>query len=79
MKASTVILSPAAIRRGPDGATFSFFVMAGLVPAIHVLLSAKNTWMPGARGMTVERSILVSRTCRCHLLGWSGSVQIPHG
>jgi hypothetical protein len=29
-------------------------VMAGLVPAIHVLLAAK-TWMPGTRpGMTVE-------------------------
>jgi hypothetical protein len=32
-----------------------FFVMAGLVPAIHVFLglSAAKTWMPGTRpGMT---------------------------
>jgi hypothetical protein len=32
----------------------SFSVMAGLVPAIHVLLSIK-TWMPGTGpGMTTE-------------------------
>src|SRR5262249_3333569 len=31
-------------------------VMAGLVPAIHVLLAAQKTWMPGTRpGMTVAR------------------------
>src|SRR5262249_6533753 len=31
-------------------------VMAGLVPAIHVLAAAKKTWMPGTRpGMTKER------------------------
>jgi len=30
-------------------------VMAGLVPAIHDLLAARKTWMPGTRpGMTVE-------------------------
>jgi hypothetical protein len=34
----------------------SFPVMAGLVPAIHVLCQAK-TWMPGTRpGMTIEKS-----------------------
>jgi hypothetical protein len=35
--------------------TDSFFVMAGLVPAIHVFLdlSAAKTWMPGTSpGMT---------------------------
>jgi hypothetical protein len=32
------------------------FVMAGLVPAIHVLLvEGRKTWMPGARpGMTTN-------------------------
>src|SRR5262245_50977651 len=31
-------------------------VMAGLVPAIHVLLAAAKTWMPAtSAGMTVER------------------------
>src|ERR1700676_4811944 len=31
-------------------------VMAGLVPAIHALLVARKTWMPGTRpGMTAER------------------------
>src|SRR5262249_59900146 len=31
------------------------FVMAGLVPAIHVFLEARKTWMPGTRpGMTSE-------------------------
>jgi len=31
-----------------------FFVMAGLVPAIHAFLFAK-TWMPGTRpGMTIS-------------------------
>jgi hypothetical protein len=30
--------------------------MAGLVPAIHVLLVARKTWMPGTRpGMTNDR------------------------
>jgi hypothetical protein len=30
--------------------------MAGLVPAIHVLLPEEKTWMPGTRpGMTMER------------------------
>jgi len=29
------------------------FVMAGLVPAIHVFLFCRNSWMPGTRpGMT---------------------------
>jgi hypothetical protein len=29
--------------------------MAGLVPAIHVLLDRRKTWMPGIKpGMTVE-------------------------
>jgi len=34
-----------------------FFVMAGLVPAIHVVLAVpkKKTWMPGTRpGMTAS-------------------------
>jgi hypothetical protein len=32
--------------------------MAGLVPAIHVLIAAKKTWMPGTRpGMTKEQSL----------------------
>jgi hypothetical protein len=35
------------------------FVMAGLVPAIHVLLSALKMWMPGTIG---ERSDAVLRT-----------------
>jgi hypothetical protein len=36
-------------------ATSLVFVMAGLVPAIHVFLASK-TWMPGTRpGMTRER------------------------
>jgi hypothetical protein len=31
------------------------FVMAGLVPAIHVFGTAEKTWMPGTRqGMTTE-------------------------
>jgi len=31
------------------------FVMAGLVPAIHVLAKARKTWMPGSSpGMTAE-------------------------
>jgi len=31
--------------------------MAGLVPAIHVLVAARKTWMPGTRpGMTNERT-----------------------
>jgi len=31
--------------------------MAGLVPAIHVLVTAGKTWMPGTGpGMTMERS-----------------------
>jgi len=30
-----------------------FFVMAGLVPAIHVLAQGRKTWMPGTGpGMT---------------------------
>jgi hypothetical protein len=30
--------------------------MAGLVPAIHVLSSARKTWMPGKRpGITAKR------------------------
>jgi hypothetical protein len=33
----------------------SFSVMAGLVPAIHDLLSIRKAWMPGTRpGMTTE-------------------------
>jgi hypothetical protein len=33
--------------------------MAGLVPAIHVLLVASKTWMPGTRpGMTAGRTAL---------------------
>jgi hypothetical protein len=33
--------------------SFIQFVMAGLVPAIHVLSLAPKTWMPGTRpGMT---------------------------
>src|SRR5262249_38171039 len=33
----------------------SHIVMAGLVPAIHVLFVASKTWMPGTRpGMTLE-------------------------
>jgi hypothetical protein len=33
------------------------FVMAGLGPAIRVLLADRKTWMPGTGpGMTVERS-----------------------
>jgi len=37
----------------------SLFVMAGLVPAIHVFLVAPpKTWMPGTRpGMTAERPV----------------------
>ena len=32
-----------------------FFVMAGLVPAIHVLPQCEKTWMPGTRpGMTAR-------------------------
>jgi hypothetical protein len=32
--------------------------MAGLVPAIHVLLAAAKTWMPGTRpGMTSSRHL----------------------
>src|SRR5262245_15149410 len=32
------------------------YVMAGLVPAIHVLLTARKTWMPAtSAGMTLER------------------------
>jgi hypothetical protein len=31
----------------------SLFVMAGLVPAIHVLLHRRKAWMPGIKpGMT---------------------------
>jgi len=33
-----------------------FAVMAGLVPAIHALRSARKTWMPAtSAGMTVEQ------------------------
>src|SRR5262249_1079938 len=45
------------------------FVMAGLVPAIHVLLAARKTWMPGTRpGMTVVRSR------NLHAIEWSALV-----
>ena len=38
--------------------TAVFVVMAGLVPAIHVLLAASKTWMPGTSpGMTGRRSM----------------------
>src|SRR5262249_28264751 len=38
-------------------------VMAGLVPAIHVLLAVRKTWMPAtSAGMTVERPVLIQRT-----------------
>ena len=48
------------VTRGPARFPYapnSSFVMAGLVPAIHVLLDAqRKTWMPGTRpGMTAER------------------------
>jgi hypothetical protein len=37
--------------------------MAGLVPAIHDLLSDCKTWMPGTRpGMTMERLVQVERS-----------------
>jgi len=33
--------------------SLSLYVMAGLVPAIHVLAHTRKTWMPGTRpGMT---------------------------
>jgi hypothetical protein len=40
-------------------------VMAGLVPAIHVLLFSPKAWMPGTRpGMTSERfAAAKSRVC----------------
>jgi len=44
-------------------ASMSLIVMAGLVPAIHVLLlwPALKTWMPGIKpGMTVERNVFQS-------------------
>ena len=51
------------------------FVMAGLVPAIHVLLQGCKTWMPGTRpGMTGERqcvSIRHGRTCSGHPRLWA--------
>jgi hypothetical protein len=34
---------------------FTRLVIAGLVPAIHALLVARKTWMPGTRpGMTAD-------------------------
>ena len=40
-------------------------VMAGLVPAIHVLLVARKTWVPGTRpGMTTERPC-IGATVKC--------------
>jgi hypothetical protein len=36
--------------------------MAGLIPAIHVFVAARKTWMPGTRpGMTEERPIQLYR------------------
>jgi hypothetical protein len=43
---------------GDERAVFTDFIMAGLVPAIHVFLAAK-TWMPATIG---ERSDAVLRT-----------------
>src|SRR5262249_9933358 len=38
--------------------------MAGLVPAIHVFLAARKTWMPAtSAGMTVEIACSVSGSC----------------
>jgi hypothetical protein len=36
---------------------FSFFVVAGLVPAIHVL-AARKTWMPGTRPGMTQRALI---------------------
>ncbi len=39
---------------GAAHSDFCFSVMAGLVPAIHVLVASRKTWMPGTRpGMTM--------------------------
>src|SRR5271166_889429 len=59
-------------QRGKDLGT-TLHVMAGLVPAIHVLLVAQQTWMPGTSpGMTTEglrRGLLqISRWTTCRKL-----------
>ena len=48
--------------------------MAGLVPAIHVCLAARKTWMPGTSpGMTKEAALSILLTPAC-----IGSVRIPN-
>jgi len=45
-------------------------VMAGLVPAIHVVASGNKTWMPApSAGMTKERQWLTAGSTR----GWMGA------
>jgi hypothetical protein len=51
------------------------FVMAGLVPAIHVFLPAKarKTWMPGTRpGMT--KNIESARSAKAALRDWQDTI-----
>jgi hypothetical protein len=39
--------------------------MAGLVPAIHVLVMERKTWMPGTRpGMTTVTVTTTVQSCR---------------
>jgi hypothetical protein len=51
------------------------FVMAGLVPAIHVLLACKvrKTWMPGPRpGMT--KNIKIRASAKAALRDWQDTI-----
>ena len=46
-------LATAVIEFSPDTIVIIVAVMAGLVPAIHVFVSASKTWMPAtSAGMT---------------------------
>ena len=50
--------------------------MAGLVPAIHDLIKANKTWMPGTRpGMTGESSGTMLNTAIVGL-GWWGKTLV---
>ena len=42
-------------RIGPSFDDFLLHVMAGPVPAIHVLPRARKTWMPAFAGMTRKK------------------------
>ncbi len=56
----------------------SAFVMAGLVPAIHVFLSEwMKAWMPGDSGVLVVTRVLSTTTKRTRGRGCSGGPAFP--